>query len=284
VTQVYRYSLIQYVPDPVRGERLNVGVAVAGVDSTFFATRFIGARETGRLKRLGFADDFAFLRAVADEFGRGATQQQRIPGATKDLWDLDALEAASREWANTVQVTAPRPVAHGHPETLLDALFAQLVADPSSGRHRARDRRWIKRHVRDSFKRSIARARPDVDIDSHVRRNVEVPGAIEAHRFDFEVVNGKPLQLIETLAVEGADTSVLHTQVAALAWMIDDVRKRPDAPPMAVLTIGKGSVLKSAEHVYQALGAELVRESDLDAWLDSASDRLLTALSSGDGE
>ena len=105
-----------------------------------------------------------------------------------------------------------------------------------------------------------------------------MPGEVEAHRFDFEVVAGEPLQLIETLALEGTDTASSQTQVSALAWTIDDVQKRADAPPMAVLTIGKGSVLNSAEHVYQALGAELIREPELDEWLGTASDRLLSAL------
>jgi len=77
----------------------------------------------------------------------------------------------------------------------------------------------------------------------------------------------------------GGDRSILRTQVDALAWAIDDVRKRDHSTPLTVLTIGSEPILDTAERVYDALGAQLVREEQLDQWIDAATTRLVLALS-----
>ena len=52
----YAYSLLQYVPDPIRNERLNVGVLIVGDDVSFFGSRVLPKRQQARLRRLGRAD------------------------------------------------------------------------------------------------------------------------------------------------------------------------------------------------------------------------------------
>jgi hypothetical protein len=270
------YSVIQFVPDAVRDERVNIGIVVTARDHGYFGARIVSRKERGRLRRFGVASEFAFLDDLARELQASERSDDQLP--VGDGWNLDLIEHASREWANTVRFTAPRGALHDRPDQLLKELFDRYVADPAPPRARARDRRSVNRRVTTGLKRALDQARAGIEFDDHVKRNVIVGGRFDQHRFDFELRNTHPLQLLRSLSFESTDERGLQTEIDAIAWAIDDLRGHNGNPPVSVITIGDHPLRASAERVYGGLGAELILEDRLPAWLDDAATRLVLAL------
>jgi hypothetical protein len=270
----FRYSLIQYVPSPVRDERINVGVIVTGEEPEWFGSRLLTRTHRGRLKRLGFAGTFSFLDDLNRELADSAVTHDQLAIPRSRPWNADAVESALADWANTVQLSAPRAAIHDRPQVLLDALYAELVADPAEPRHRARDRRWIRSRALTGLRQGLESV-PGFDFDAHVRTKVRIAGALEQHDFDIELLNGQPIRLIQGLALEGV--SKRDREIEALAWTIDDVQKT-SATPISVLSVGGGAAFNRARHIYEGLGAQVVGEPEFDAWLEQASTGLRVAV------
>jgi len=254
----------------MRGERINIGVVVVGDDPPFFEAKLIPRTDRGRLSKMGFGTDFSFLDALSKELAASVVPEGQMT-VVGGPWTHELLQRAHVEWANTVQITDLRAAVHARPTALVEALYGELVADPSARRHRARDRRWIRR-------RALARLRqglqvPGLDFDAHVVRDIKVQGALETHKFDIRLQNGHTIGLIQGLALEGIHGR--SKEIEALAWTIDDVRKHDSTVPVSVLSVGEGPILDRAEHIYDGLGAQFVRESELDSWLDNAASSLI---------
>jgi len=265
----FRYSIVRYVPDPVRGEQINIGVVVAAEDPPTFRARFLPQSATGRLKRISARSDFRFIRDLAQQMAEAADDHLPLDQPGRARWSAAALERAAIEWANTIQFSEVRAALHEQPDALLDTLYTRYVADPRPTVKRARDRRWVRRRVRTSLRQALASARPAADPDELIRRDPEVEGEFEAHRFDFGLANGDLRRLVQTLSFESSDRSAVKTEADAVAWAIDDVRRRHAALPISVVTIGDGKLLASAAHVYDALGASVVREQEIPQWADA---------------
>jgi hypothetical protein len=277
----FRYSIVRYVPDPVRGEQLNVGVVVAADDPDFFGARFLSDRQTGRLKRLGMGIDFGFIRDLADEMRASSRGEGELPlghGAPTPRWSAAELERAAIEWANTVQLSRPLTALHADGNSLVDELFVRYVSDRSPRRERARDRRWVRRKVSTGIRRTLVELEPEIDPDGVLHRDEKVDGALEEHRFDYALRNGHLVHAVQTLSFESSDLRSLKTEVDATAWAIDDVRSTHADLPISVVTIGGGKLVTSAASVYEGLGAQLVRERDIDEWISTVARETLDHL------
>jgi hypothetical protein len=271
--------VLQYVPDAVRDERINVGILVAGHEERFFRGRLLSKNEWGRLRRLGYDTDFRFLSDLQREFAAAALDDAQLPDTVDAVWTPDRMRQASTEWGGTIQVTAPRPVTHDRPAVLVTELYARFVADPATPRRRARDRRWINKRIRTGIRHEVQMRRPTVDLGEYLKPQAKVQGAIEEHAFDFMLMNGHPIELMKSLSLESVQDRA-RTEVDAIAWAIADLAKAKFETPVTVIAIGEGKLLDIAEHTYNELGATLVREPGIDAWLAASCEKLLLALGS----
>lgn len=263
---VFRYSIVRYVPDPVRGEQLNVGVVAGDTDGRSFGARFLGRNQFSRLKRLGFAEDFGFIGELAEEITSGASgAQTQLLGKQREPWKLETIDMAAVEWANAIQFSELRAAEVDELEPLLDELFARYVVPPRRRRQRARDKRWVKRKVTARLRNAVAEAQRDPDDIIH--QDERIAGEFDEHTFDYALTNGRLRHLVETMSFETSDRRALRTEVDAVAWAIDDVRRARSRLPITVATIGRGKILDDAQRVYESLDATVVREDDLDPWV-----------------
>jgi hypothetical protein len=263
------YSVVRYVPDPVRGEQINIGVVVTADDPPTFRARFLPLSATGRLKRIGGRSDFRFLRDLAQQMSASGDEHLPLEEPGRPRWTYDALAKAAVEWANTIQFSEVRAALHEQPDALLDSLYTRYVADPRPPVKRARDRRWVRRRVRTSLRNALGTFRPEADPNELILQPTQVMGEFEQHRFDFGLANGDLRRLVQTLSFETSDRGALKTEVDAVAWAIDDVRRRQSSLPISVVTIGEGKLLDSAVQVYEGLEASVVREHQILAWADA---------------
>jgi hypothetical protein len=110
---------------------------------------------------------------------------------------------------------------------------------------------------------------PNTHPEDVIRSDPQVRGEFEEHRFDFALSNGELRQVVQTLSFEASDKDTLKTEVDAVAWAIDDVRRARGQVPISVVTIGDSKILDAAERVYTGLDASVIREPEIPAWADA---------------
>src|SRR2546427_238547 len=128
------YSVVQYVPDPTRDERINVGIVVASEDGTIGRAKF--PKDWSRVRQFG-REDVTFLRDFANSLERDLRAQlQLMPNGER--WHLDSLQRFSAEWQNSIQISEPR-VSSLSPEQLVDEMYERLVKEPPPRHHAFKD-------------------------------------------------------------------------------------------------------------------------------------------------
>ncbi len=261
----YQYAVLQYVPDPVRQESVNVGVVVAIPGSGSAEVRVLKRPDAARLKWLGFKDDVNFLHDVAEDL----SQPRVPPGATA----ADVLASAHTEWGGTIQVTELRAALHDDPHDLCEELYSRYVANPRTHRRAAyRDRGTARRKVTKALRERLPK--------EAVAPRVKVQGRYEEHKFDLGLRNGNLLHAIAAFSFEAPDREALQTEVDATAWAISDVHTAAPYLPITVVTIGSGIRVDRAEQMYRGLGARLIREPHIEEWARGLASELEPVLGS----
>ena len=126
------YSVIRYVPNPARGEFVNVGVIVGsdetdkwevrGLDNmSASADRFVGDGSTVSAVA-EFVEDLGLLFAEHSELGHPLMEGP--PPVPSEAW-LDQIHATHR---NIVQLSTPYPMAADSISDAVSEMFEMLVA------------------------------------------------------------------------------------------------------------------------------------------------------------
>ena len=119
----YWLSIVRLVPDPARGEFINVG-AVAGDDDGDWDARAVA--HWGRAKK--FEDGAGYGVGAVAEFIGGLEGRIENSDEEKPLTKNELLQL-SREMRNIVQLSAPRPVAATSAAEAIDLAFRHLILD-----------------------------------------------------------------------------------------------------------------------------------------------------------
>jgi hypothetical protein len=254
-----RYIVFQYLPDPLTDERINFGVATYG--SGGLHEKFVSNWSRVRL----FGDgDIGFLQEFAREVEQNAdhTLLADPETATRVLF-----EDAPASWINSIHVTAPRASTKPAGDLLDDVAHVFLRSRPR--RSRAKDRRWVRQSAHAALVDAIrAAGRPQPGLQ--VKTSVRLPGEVEEHEFDITVENGGVELAALALSFQKQGHRELQLEYASAAWAIEDVRKRDDTLPMAVVMLppvkGTSKTYEQARHVFGALEARPVAEPELHDW------------------
>lgn len=132
----YQYWVVRYVPDPIRGEFVNIALLV-GLDGQDWAFRKVSSLQ--RATRLGGDPTIAnyWLRQLENMVR--SLSSQRNPGpepmlaALSDVGENISAAVVSRLGArlnNAVQISSPYPVVADSAEAGIQMLFDHLVSDP----------------------------------------------------------------------------------------------------------------------------------------------------------
>ena len=183
------YSIVQYVPDPISDERINVGVIVTG-DSGVVRVRFLSHWQ--RVRQFGLSD-VSFLR----EFARAIEMRQGELDLSQTQWTEPVLRRLSSEWMRSIQFTEPRASLKD-----VDSLFEEIVVrflrdvGPAAVSYRRR------REARDLTARAVKEAlrhRFGYAAGSLVKTRFALRGASNAaHHFDVVAANGHALFAAQT--------------------------------------------------------------------------------------
>ncbi len=261
------YSIIQYVPDPVADERINVGVLV--FDERRVRARFI--KGWGRLQRFG-SKDVSFLKSFAEEI----TERCKATLFTEGQIDSEMIRRVAATWRDSIQLTEPRGSLLN-----LDALHRD-----AEKRFLAGDKPGQLRPITKNSLRALALKEAEMAFSLRggsmarqlIRPSYEVAGRVEPHRFSLAIANGHPLVAAEVFSFIGIDQRGQERDVRAGAWAFDDVRKQNSDLPLAALVLRDTRATpayQNAERIFRGLDVAIVPKEEVPGWAEKIADRVL---------
>lgn len=255
-------SIVRFVPDPGRGEFINVA-AIAGDDENE-ETEMRAVSNWARAKKL---DDDGSLAAVMHFV---SNLQARIDECDGFLARSELTEISER-LQNIVQVTQPMPVATTSLSNTIDIAFDEIIVDPSG---RARDY-FTKRKAQGKVSKAYARHNVNYTKDAAVRSGPYTTN------FDFAVANGKAVQLVRCWSFQLPNQDALAEELRAWAWGVRAMRHAVDSEllaPTTALRVPKGVDVaavfvppKDPEHVGTAFRVAEAAFQDADVNVDFVS-------------
>lgn len=212
--------MVRFVPDPARGEFINVGAIVGSEESSEWQVRQIE-----NPKRARFIDERGTLPIVwsfLDNIGRIIDEyEEAINGLLDSSVELSEtwLENLCMEHRNVVQLTPPTPMAASSAEEALEQVFEELVVDPARARRGTRNKHSVLAAVRAAYKENLVGK-------ENLREHVTLETRHEhRERVDFAVANGRVVQLTHTWSFQVANQHELAEQIKAWGWTLRDARE-----------------------------------------------------------
>ena len=216
----HTYSLIRFVPDPARGEFINVGALVGCEESSEWGIRQISNAK--RARDLG-SGSFNALDAVWSFIDRLGGEIDRYQDSLESLFEADAdldekwLERLYCDHQNIVQLSPPTPMVANSVEEALDRVFDLMILDPARQRYRRRWKNEILAATRRAYReQSIMR--------SDLYERVVLSTERHNDRFDFAVTNGRTLQLVRSWSFQVSDWQYLSNQIKSWGWTVKATR------------------------------------------------------------
>jgi len=149
----------------------------------------------------------AFTEAI--ESGR-----EREP-AISEAW-LDGLFLDSR---NVIQFSQPAPILAKTADEALGLLFEQFIFEPETRRYNFTKKHTALAAVRHEY--SLRGLLKGINFDEAA----VVRGAHHRERFDFTVLNGQVVQLVQAWSFQVPGQEELLEKIKAWAWTVGDIRK-----------------------------------------------------------
>lgn len=215
----YVYSLIRYVPDPARGEFVNVGAIAGSEDAGDWQVRQL--QNPARARALGASATLDAVWSFIDEVGAQIDTHE----AGMDML-FGPGEPLSEEWLadlhrrhrNIVQVTPPVPMLADSADDALDGIFDQLVLDPARREFRFEKKNRAVAALRAAYLHEALR--PDLDL----RERVVLDTGHHREPVDFAVTNGQVLQIAHAWSFQIPGQEDLAESIKAWGWTIADAQ------------------------------------------------------------
>jgi hypothetical protein len=272
------YSLIRYVPDPIRGEFVNVGAIAGSDESSEWEVRQV--ENPARARQFDERGTLSAVWAFIDRLGRQVDAHEEAierPRLNEEmLLSEDWLRELHRGYRNIIQLSDPMPISAESTTLALDQVFQQLIVD-NPARQRGGD------GSKHSALAAVRRAYRDSGVkkDQNLFERVLIEAGSNHERLDFAVANGRVVQLTQTWSFRVADQESLAESVRAWGWMMNAIKNGggtvsagnrqvpvPGDVDVAVVVVPpetgrEAPALKEAEAVFSDVAATV-------SWLDGA--------------
>lgn len=218
----HMFSLIRYVPDPVRGEFVNVGAIAGSDESSEWEIRQVD--NPARARRLDERGSLPAVWSFIDRLGREVDAHEEAIEKPKIgeemLLTEEWLQATYERYRNIVQLSPPSPIIAETAADALDEVFAQLIVDPEF--HRGGE------NTKHPALAAVRRAYRQVGLEKGhgFYERVVLHAGEHRERLDFAVANGQAVQLTQTWSFRVADQDALAESVRAWGWTVRAVKDR----------------------------------------------------------
>jgi len=215
------FSVVRFVPDPFRGEFVNVGVIAGSDDTAEWDIRF---EETGSKKRARAIDSdnhygafLAALNRMEIQFERH--QEALAEGRAQIPVSLSWLQRTQKRGKGVVQLTVPAPILADHLDEAIErALISYVHSEDSQSRPMV-----TKQVVIVELRRAFVQHGLPVGPNLAYRRYIQSKN----HRqmTDFVAMNGEVVQLCQAWSFQRPDPEALTTEIKSWAYSMKDLRQ-----------------------------------------------------------
>lgn len=213
----FHYSLIRFVPDPGRGEFVNLGAVAGDPDGDEWELRLV--QNLRRARAIDDRDALGVALGFAARLEDHLAALDQVPETSADPISLELLKGFSDEMQNVVQITPPTPIVAESAETALDVVFAEVIVDPAALKFRFEKKTQAVAATRRAYRAH------GVPAEAVTERAPISSGPYEG-LFDFAVANGEVLQLVQCWPFQLPNQAELAEQVKAWAWLVRGLRNR----------------------------------------------------------
>ena len=214
----YAYSVIRFVPSPVRGEFVNLGIIVGSERTGEWAIDVVSSRS-----RASKLDDENVFPMVASDLQRmqSMIESYSDPDLLDPPFDLsdEWLSQLSRDSRNLLQYTAPNTVVADSAPSALEKLWKLLVVEPIPQKRTSLTRRSvISRYV-------SALERHDLD-KTHIKRHAKLETSKTHAAIDVVVHNGVVKDITQCWSLQIKDSDAVTNDIKSWGWTIKTLRER----------------------------------------------------------
>lgn len=258
------FSVVRYVPDPIRDEARNIGVLVVAPEAWFAGARF----NLSKLHLPAGSDRLRYLKDVVSSY------QRRLPAHTVDdrtLVQREFLDNLHQEATNVIQFSAPN-VALGDPKQVLDDVYRERVAEAAGGSAGS----FGRSDAMSTFTRVFRHAGIPVEA---IVPTPWIPVGRDNYVFDLGLRNGAWAGVVQVLSFRKQDTLRVEQQGAWFARVYPAVRDQYGIPGHVILEApsGGGEARRRLERVQRwsgDAGATINEPSDLETVAASFATKL----------
>lgn len=195
----YVYSVVRFVPDPARGEFVNIAAIVGSEESSEWqwsqVDNPVRARAIDDRSALGAV--WAFLDRVGREMDGYERAQESLFEPEVELSE-DWLQRLYVDHQNLVQLSPPAPMVAASAEEALERVFDEMIPDPVRRRHPFRKKHDALAAVRRAY------GKYSVQKGVNLRERVALETLHHRERFDFAVTNGRGPSASSYMVVSGS--------------------------------------------------------------------------------
>jgi hypothetical protein len=170
------YSLIQYCPDQSRLEAINLGIVVFCPELHVLKARWL-TNARPRVRKMFVEQDWRFLDNQINALDSRLSIEPTFAGR-------DEFVRFSETRANSLQLTAPRPVKVQEPIQVLDTLFNDLVGEKIAKPRAAKVAGRLTRALKSNGLLSVVRPNVEVEIP-HLRRTLKASYGYQNGRYNL---------------------------------------------------------------------------------------------------
>lgn len=284
------YTVVQYVPDPVADERINIGVIVFNDDH--IRTRFL--HNWDRVSRFA-QEDISHVRDFSDWARQAAVRSgnhpsmEPLPGLPGvDQLNKETIFRMAEEWSNTLQLSAPQPSLE-EPEALLNRMARTHLREPIARQRVFRDRQFAARYAVSSVRRSVSERLGPTQTGEYVHSEYPIGGKVIPNiRVDLAITNSRIYLASQALSFETYNMSDLDRHVRDAVYTLRDVGDLISDVQLYLVALPPKTDLKNfqrAEERFHALpvmceqiGARLVIEDEVPEWAEQIADYVETRI------
>jgi len=245
------YSIVQFLPDPSNGERINIGVVAFDEDNR---TAFSFLKNWGR------------VRAFANLKNNGKLENSVDEMITR--MDREWIQWAIGGMSHSIQLT-PLRVSSLPLSDVVERASRELLIDPPEKHFPKRTRDGLRRKATFAIEKSLSKV---YDVDNLVVGRFPIRGEVTSHVFDVAAQNGRLLLAAPVISLIQTSRDNLFRQIGAAAWAIQDVQASKNVKTRALFVIsGKGinqDAHEEVKSVFPNYGAEVVEYETVDHWAD----------------
>lgn len=223
----YRFSIIRFMPNQIRGEFVNVGIVLHVLDTRQLLTRWLP--ELGRMHCLSPSvnlDQYLhFRKQVQERYNEGnsySTLQNpdSIYGEPYNQASPELLDYLHREWSIPFQFSEPVAGFTTNPTERLATLYTELVEPVQEDEQTAPATRLdkVRRKVQVQLQKS------DLLGPEKFRQSIEVFGKTRSWPFDFGHLNGSAT-LLQVVSLEQKNPVQKGDASLILAGHVNDIRQ-----------------------------------------------------------